>query len=271
MKYRLLCVDLDGTLLTDHKKLNERDIEALKEASAKGIKTALITGRMPAATDPIVRQLGIPCIMACNAGTYILKEGQSIYAEYLSVGSMKSIYEKVEAFGIPLWIFRDKKWFVTAKDRFVEAEEELIQYAAELVPVEELAFKWAKEGTGPNKVLIGAEPALVQKMHKILKSQQNVDMACSSPNYLEIFPKGMNKGKALRLICEKEGLKREETIAFGDQELDIPMLEEAGIAVAMGNAIDELKGKADFVTKTNNEAGIAYALNHYLNCREMED
>ena len=184
---------------------------------------------------------------------------------------MKSIYKKVETFGIPLWIFRNKKWFVTAKDRFVEEEEELIQYTSELVSVEELAFKWEKEGTGPNKVLIGAEPALVQKMHEILRGQQNVDMACSSPNYLEIFPKGMDKGKALRLICEKEGLRREETIAFGDQELDIPMLEEAGIAVAMGNAIDELKGKADFITKTNNEAGIAYALNYYLNREEMED
>ena len=271
MKYRLLCVDLDGTLLTDHKKLNEQDIEALKEAAAKGIKIALVTGRMPATTEPIARQLGIPCIMACNAGTYILEEGRCIHAENLSVEAMKSIYKKIETFEIPLWIYRDKKWYVTAKDQFVEAEEELVQYTSELVSVEELASKWEKEGKGPNKVLIGAEPALVQKMHEILRSQQNVDMACSSPNYLEIFPKGMNKGKALRLICEKEGLRREETIAFGDQELDIPMLEEAGIAVAMGNAIDELKGKADFITKTNNEAGIAYALKHYLKRKGMED
>ena len=58
------------------------------------------------------------------------------------------------------------------------------------------------------------------------------------------------------------GISREEVIAFGDQELDISMLEAAGMGVAMGNAIDELKEKADFVTKTNNEAGIAYALEH---------
>lgn len=271
MKCRLLCVDLDGTLLTDDKKINKQDIEALRQAADRGIKTALITGRMPAATDPIVRQLRIPCITACNAGTYILEEGQCIHAEYLSVEAMKRIYEKIEPFGIPLWIFRDKKWFVTAKDRFVEAEEELIQYTAELVSVEELALKWGKEGTGPSKLLIGAEPSLVQKMYELLRDQQDADMACSSPNYLEIFPKGINKGKALRLICEKKDIRREETIAFGDQELDLPMLEEAGIAVAMGNAIDELKDKADFVTKTNNEAGIAYALNYYRNNKEMED
>lgn len=271
MKYRLLCVDLDGTLLRDDKKLNEQDIKALRETADKGIKIALVTGRMLAATEPIARQLGIPCIMACNAGTYILDEGQCIHTEYLSVEVMKKIYEEIEPFKIPLWIFRDKKWFVTSKDRFVKTEEELIHYTSELVSVEELAYRWNKEGTGPNKVLIGAEPSLVEKVYEVLRHHQDVDMACSSPNYLEIFPKGMNKGKALRVISEKEGLQREETIAFGDQELDIPMLEEAGVAVAMGNAIDELKDKADFVTKTNNEAGIAYALDYFINRKEMED
>lgn len=265
MKYKLLCVDLDGTLLTDEKKINKQDIEALRRAADRGLKIALVTGRMPAATEPIARELGIPCIMACNAGTYILEEGQCIHAEYLTVDAMKRIYEKVKAFGIPLWIFWDKKWFVTAKDSFVKAEEEIVQYTSEVASVEELAFKWEKEKAGPNKVLVGAESTLVKKVYEALRDQQDVDMACSSLNYLEIFPKGINKGKALSLICGKKGFRKEETIAFGDQELDVPMLEEAGIAVAMGNAIDKLKSKADFITKTNNEAGIAYALDYYMN------
>ncbi|MDE5910540.1 MAG: HAD family hydrolase [Lachnospiraceae bacterium] len=270
MNYRLLCIDLDGTLLTDDKKMKKQDIDALRKAADEGIKIALVTGRMPAATDAIVRQLGIPCILACNAGTYILEKGQCIHAEYLSAKTMNRVYDKVASFGIPLWIFRDKKWYVTEKDKFVKAEEELIQYTAELVSMKELVLKWEEEGIGPNKVLIGTEPSLVQQIHGMLKKQEDVDMACSSPNYLEIFPKGMNKGKALRLICEKMNIKKEETIAFGDQELDIPMLEEAGTAIAMGNAIEELKSKADFITKTNNEAGIAYALSFYVN-KEMED
>ncbi len=265
MKYRLFCVDLDGTLLTDDKKIKRQDVKALQRAADQGIKIALITGRMPAATEPIVRELGISCIMACNAGTYILEKEECLHTEYLSVDTMKGIYESIKPFGIPLWIFRDEQWYVTDKDRFVEAEEGLIQYKAELVSLEEISSKWKREGTGPNKVLIGAEPELVQTIYEILKHRQDADMACSSPNYLEIFPVGMNKGKALRVICEKRGIGREETAAFGDQELDIPMLEAAGTAVAMGNAIDRLKDRADFVSKTNNEAGIAYAIEHYLN------
>lgn len=265
MKYRLLCVDLDGTLLTDEHRIGKQDIEALHRAAEQGVQIALVTGRMPAAADLVVRQLGIPCIMACSAGTWILDKGQCIHAEYLSAEVMRRVYESVKIFKIPLWIFRDTHWFVTSKDRFVEREEELIQYTSESVSVDEIALKWEREKTGPNKLLVGAESMLIQKVYDTLKNRVDADMACSSPNYLEIFPKGMNKGKALRMICKQKGIRREETIAFGDQELDIPMLEAAGIAVAMGNAIDELKKKADFVTKTNNEAGIAYALNHYIN------
>lgn len=270
MKYRLLCVDLDGTLLTDDKKIRMQDIKALQKAADQGVKIALITGRMPAAAEPIARELGIPCIMACNAGTYILEKDQCIHAEYLPLEAMKGIYESIKPFGIPLWIFRDKQWYVTGKDRYVEQEEGLIQYKADLACVEELIVKWEREGMEPNKVLVGADPELVQTIYGILKHRQDVDMACSSPNYLEIFPKGMNKGKALKLICEKKKIRREETAAFGDQELDIPMLEAAGTAIAMGNAIERIKEKADYVTKTNNEAGIAYAIEHYLN-KESEE
>ena len=119
MKCRMLCLDLDGTLLTDGKAIGRADRDAIRRAAALGVKVALVTGRMPAATDSAVVQLGIPCIRACNAGTYILKGEQCIHAEYLPVKSMMGIYESIRPFGIPLWIFRDRQWFVTAKDRFV--------------------------------------------------------------------------------------------------------------------------------------------------------
>lgn len=265
MKYRLFCIDVDGTLLTDSKEIDRKDIEAIRKASAQGVKIALVTGRMPAATDMIVRQLGIPCILACNAGTYILKDDRCINAEYLTPETMTEIYEIVRPFEIPLWIFRDRQWYVTFKDQFVEEEEHLIDYVAKQAGAEELAGCWEQEKTGPSKLLIGAEPPIVQEVCTLLRNRQDADVACSSENYLEIFPKGMNKGKALRLICEKEGIEIKEVVAFGDQELDIPMLEAAGTAVAMGNAIAELKQKADYVTKSNNEAGIAYAIEHFLN------
>lgn len=92
MKYRLLCTDLDGTLLTDDKNVTEQDREALGRLAGLGVRIALITSRMPAVTEPIVEMLGIPCIIACSGGACILEKGEYLHAEYLSVEAFREIY-----------------------------------------------------------------------------------------------------------------------------------------------------------------------------------
>lgn len=262
---RLICLDLDGTLLNDEKEIDPEDIREIREASEKGIEIALVTGRMPAATEPIAKKLGVPCILACDAGTYIEKENQCISSEYLPIAAMRMVYMAADNFRIPLWIFRHKQWFVTGMDPVIKKEIETIHYIPRQVSMEELVHEWEKEGICPNKLLIGAEPETVQKVYSRLKELriEGIDMACSSDHFLEIFPKGMNKGRALELICRAQNIDPEDTYAFGDQELDIPMLEAAGTAIAMGNGIPEIKRAADFVTRTNNEAGIAHALRYF--------
>lgn len=265
MEYKLICTDLDGTLLTEDKRVKDEERETLQRLARQGVKIALVTSRMPAVTEPIVETLGIPCIIACSGGGCIMEEGEFLYAEYLPVETFREIYESIMHLNVPLSIYRDSQWFVTQKDRFVTTEERIVHYQAELVTVEELISKWEKEGKGPNKLLVGAEFDIVEEVCKLLQGRKDVETARSSLNHLDISPIGMNKGTALRIICEKKGIKREETVAFGDQLPDIPMLEAAGVAVAMGNAAEELKEIADFVTKSNDESGVSYALNHYLN------
>lgn len=264
MKYKLICIDLDGTLLDDKKRISEENIAAIRRASAQGVKIAIITGRMPGATEFIAKQLQVPCILVCNAGTCIVEDKKCKSVEYMSADTMKNIYEIIKKFNVPLWIFRERQWFVTEMDSYIQEEIDRVYCTPEIADVETLARGWKRENTGPNKVLVSAEPEIIQAIYEELRKEQiqDVDMACSADIFLEIFPKGINKGKALKIICDEMGISREEVIAFGDQELDISMLEAAGMGVAMGNAIDELKEKADFVTKTNNEAGIAYALEH---------
>lgn len=267
MKYKLICVDIDGTLLDDNKQIPPRAKESLKRARDMGIEIALISGRMPAGLDSVEKELGFSCIKACNAGTYILRNHKCIAAEYFPAAVMLDIYQQfAEKYHIPLWIFREEKWVVTGMDHRVQDEIDIIRYIPEVVDARLLAEQWERNGIGPNKVLISADPAEIQQIYKELKARNfdAIDMACSAANFLEIYPRGMTKGRSLELICKELGITPEETIAFGDQELDIPMIEAAGIGIAMGNAISELKEKAVFVTKTNNDAGIADALEHYL-------
>ena len=263
---RLLCLDLDGTLLNDHKEIDPRDVEAVQKAAADGVTIALITGRMPAATENIVKTLQVSCILACNAGTYILEKGSCIYSEYLPLEAMQKVYGVAQEHELPLWIFRHEDWMVTDLDEAVEEEIRTIRHMPQIMNYQNLEKEWAAAKKAPNKLLIGANPSKVQEIYAILQEMNvdEMDMACSAPNFLEIFPKGMNKGRALRMICKEKGIALKETMAFGDQELDLPMIEAAYIGIAMENGIPEIKEAARFVTKSNNDAGVAYGIAKYL-------
>ncbi|MCX4327942.1 MAG: Cof-type HAD-IIB family hydrolase [Lachnospiraceae bacterium] len=267
MKYKLICIDIDGTLLDDQKRILPQVKESIRKVAAKGVHIVLASGRMPAGVESVEKELGVKCIKACNAGTYILLNDECIGAEYLSLETMKSVYTDIaEKYKIPLWIFCGRAWCVTGTDQYVEREIHVIGREPVFTDVASLAGKWAYENIRPNKLLVAAEPQKIQKIYSEMKEHnwEDIDMACSADDFIEIFPKGVTKGRALAVICNKLGINIEETVAFGDQELDIPMIEAAGTGIAMENAIKELKDKADFVTKSNNEAGIAYAIENYL-------
>lgn len=266
-RFRLICADIDGTLLDDNKMLLPQVKQSLKNAAKKGIQIALVSGRLPAGVEVVERELEIPCIKICNAGTYVLLGDQCISMSTLLPNTMKYIYQHIaKKNNLPLWIFQEREWYVTDVDHFIEREIEFVQYQPEVVSVDKLAYKWNKEKTGPNKLLIAADPEIIQAVHQEMEkwSWMDVDMARSADTFLEIFPKGVTKGTALSAVCDALDIPLKDTIAFGDHELDIPLVETAGVGIAMENAIDQLKEKADFVTKSNNEAGIAYALEYYI-------
>lgn len=267
MEYRLICTDIDGTLLDTHKKLLPEVKESLRRAAGMGIRIALVSGRMPSGVEVIERELGIACIKACNAGTYIMMGDTCIGASYLPDGMIRRMYREIACReGIPLWIFREREWYVTGMDDFIEKETGYVLYTPEIIDAEELADLWEKEGKRPNKLLFAAAPERIRQIHAKITGWlcSEIDIACSADTFLEIFPAGVNKGTALRRICGELGIGTEQVIAFGDHELDIPLIETAGEGIAMGNAIAELKERADFVTKSNNKAGIAFALERYL-------
>ena len=101
-------------------------------------------------------------------------------------------------------------------------------------------------------------PALEKEMQEALKGKAGVFR--SEPFFLEIVPVGIDKAKGLSILLDKTGMKPSELIAFGDGYNDTPMLQFAGMGVAMGNAAEEIKKAADFITKSNDDDGIAFAL-----------
>ena len=261
----LICVDIDGTLLKTNKELSDNNKTALKRAYDKGIKIALVSGRMPSGVSLIEEKLGFPCIKVCHAGTYIMDDDKCLSASYLSTEVLKKIYNMYSLkFNLPLWIFKDLKWYVTDIDEFIRKETVDIQTDPILKDVNDLYKEWENDN-GPNKLLFAAKPEIIQTIIDDMKEKniQEIDIARSADHFLEIFPKGINKGTALHRLCEIYSIDPQNTIAFGDHELDIPLIQEAGFGIAMGNSVEKLKEVADYITLTNEEDGVAYAVNKF--------
>ncbi len=266
-KYDLICMDLDGTLLDDKKQVSTRAIRALQEARERGIQIALLSGRMPQAVWMVERQLGFSNIIGSIAGTYITMDGKCIGSHTMDREKIPMIYDKIaRKYNVPLWVYQGTKWYVTKVDSYVKHESEIIALKPEVIDPNELVLLMEQENIAPNKLLFGADPDTIDAIKADLQSGDyaDLDFARSDTKYLEIMPKGANKGEALHLICEVLKIDSKKTIAFGDQELDIAMLTEAGFGVAMGNAPEHIKEIADTVTAGNNEDGVALALEKYV-------
>lgn len=267
MEYKLIATDIDGTLLNDEKEVPALVRDVLQKAHQKGIRIALLSGRMPLAVELVEQELGIPCTKACNAGTYIILESGKLITEWIRPETVLGVYHKIsEKYQIPLWIYQKRSWMVTDVDDYVRRESSIIHHEPERISLEKQCRQWTAQKTGPNKLLLGAHPDVIRALPEDLEEFRSVelDFAQSSNTYLEIFPKGVTKGSALKIICRELEIRPEETIAFGDQELDLPLLEAAGFGVAMENAIPRLKEVADYVTTSNNKAGVAAALQYLL-------
>ena len=117
-----------------------------------------------------------------------------------------------------------------------------------------------------NKILTAGEPNYLQETYKEMMEPFKDTLSCmfTAPFYFEFTAKGIDKAKALETVLTKLGVNKEEIVAFGDGHNDISMVRYAGVGIAMGNAVQELKDIADYVTLSNDEDGIAYAIDKFI-------
>ncbi len=258
-------MDIDGTLVNDSHVVPDENIKALRKASELGVRLALISGRYPSGIRLVENQIGKECLMAANAGAYIFEGHRCLYSKTLSVETAFKIYRTAVENKGDCWFFSGENWYVSGINPWVETEIENVSARPRVASPEELLEIFDKTHTSPNKALVTGTPETVRSIYEILLPMKlDVRLGFSSPVYLEVTPPGIHKGFALEKLCELYNIPIDETIAFGDQDLDIPLLEKSGIGIAMANGVEALKKRADHITKSNNDSGIAYALKEIL-------
>ena len=271
--YKLVCIDMDGTLLNKQHEVSLENKKALKEALDKGVRIAISTGRVYPTIEIYSKLLGINVDVICSNGAYIKERdsGDVVFQSTLSEKLFNKIYELIKKYNF-------LAYFDTLEGIISETK----------IPSNDsyrLMNSWVNEEKIKLYEVSDFREAFKDKKHSILKviliqtltsksfeeaKDDLIEISCTGyivhswNGALEIMEKGTTKGNAVQMLAKKLNIKKEEIMCIGDSGNDLSMLNEAGLAVVMGNAEDDIKKYADFITDSNENSGVAMAINKFI-------
>jgi len=251
-KPKLIVMDLDGTALGTNNSMKFNLQKILKMLiDTNKCRVVLASGRSISSMKPFARKLKLTApVITLNGGVIIDHLSDKIFYEKNLSGA---VY--IESIDILRKLQMD---FVIFTSSTVYAEKP--SYITEILKkYTENTIKWTDNFSlieGPVKILFIPESKENVSAVKKNTAHLNIDIIDSGFNFVEIVPSGVNKGTALKMVSDMLKIEQKNIIAFGDNENDIEMLQFAGTGVAMGNAPDHVKAKADIITDTNDNDGV---------------
>lgn len=270
--YKLVAMDLDGTLLNKDKEISERNKRAIQLAKKRGVKMVVCSGRVYTGARLYAKQLGIvDPIIACN-GAIICEnsEGRIIYSNYLSNEVCQRIIEICHKYNIYYHVYAGETMLTEQLGhtslRYYERNKTLPP--KDRVDIEVVTSMMKKIQTYDGKVLkfvvISEDSELLRKVRSDVSEISSVDIMSSNFDNFEVVTKGVSKGAALKKLSDMLDISADEMIAIGDNENDISMLEYAGLGIAMKNGEACAKEAAKYITGSNVEDGVAEAIERFI-------
>lgn len=268
---KMIGLDLDGTLLTDKKELTRRNIQVMKEALRRGIVVLVATGRPWMGIPEQLRMFpGMHYALTSNGARVIdIRTGEVIDEHLLSPESAKKTLEICAKYDTLLEVYFDGQGYADrAKLECVERYHKnpnMWEYTRKTrIPVENVSELVERENRGLDKVqALFADMDERQCAWRDLESIGDIGLVGSLRYNIEINAAGVNKGTGLVRLGELLGIRREEIMACGDGDNDTAMLREVGLGVAMANAEEQVKDAADYITLSNEEDGVAEAIEKF--------
>lgn len=263
MTYKLMAADIDGTLLNNKSELTENTRETIKRAVDAGLFFTIASGRPIQGIEGINRQLNldVPYITYNGAMVIMGKNREILYERYLTQNDAKDIIGLAEKHKVTYMVWKDNQLYVPEYNEIIE---KYMQFS-KVKPVKIESIEKLTEN-GVTKILWHDDAEKIVEHQNQLGQylSANVNFHASLPIYLEFVDKKASKGIALEQLGNYFDIKKSEIIAVGDGFNDISMIEYAGLGVAMGNAPDAVKEKADYITLSNEEDGLAHVINKLI-------
>ncbi|MFT9078420.1 Cof-type HAD-IIB family hydrolase [Ethanoligenens sp.] len=266
MPCKMICSDIDGTILNTSHQLTETTRRTAAEALAQGIRIVLVSARMPQGMEPIRLALSLPDTLICYGGALITEDGLAVFNRFLPLSEAEHILNAARQLHIHSSLYRQNHWIIEQPDAWAQQETDITGLVPEIVPFPDVFRQWNEAHTGPNKILFMAAPHDITVLKQAVEQEAHAGLICyrSKPTYLEVVPKDGSKRQAVSFLCKRYGISSKDILAIGDGENDRDMIAFAGIGVAMGNASDAIKQTANFITRTNDADGWAFAIQQFL-------
>ena len=262
MKYQLLAIDVDGTLLDEEHRLSKENQKALEQVLQSGTKVVLCSGRGYWALKNFIEQLGIRNAVITQNGSQITDyTGENIlHEEMISVENCRKILEYCVKNGYHPLIYQQDNVYGDLQDRYLEIFERCMNQ--KVIYTEDIEQTYAQIPLG--KILVLDEPKRILQIQNWMMEQFRGQLLAELAYDFSLEIGGSDKGKALKWLAGHYQIPRENILAIGDGENDKGMLQYAGFGVAMGSAMPGVKAVADAVTLSNNESGVAEAIRRYM-------
>jgi len=265
--YKLVVLDMDGTLLNSQREITSKVREAIAAATKRGVKVVLASGRPLQGMLPALHALGLTTeadyVLTCNA-SLILNVASSavIRSEFLNGQDAIDLYHLSRQLGVNTHAYSAKMGLITPKiSKYTEHEARLNNIDINICDFTQL---------DPNEEMIKimmideaqALTAAIKQLPEVLQEKYN--MAQSAPFFYEFMSKKSGKGNGVAALAEHLGLTHEQVICVGDAGNDLQMIEYAGLGIAMANASDDVKAVADYITLSNDENGVAHVFEKFV-------
>ncbi len=268
MKYKLLVLDVDGTLVNNAKEISKQTLATLLKVQQMGVRIVLASGRSTFGLRHLIEKLELKInggyILAYNGAQVIdIKNDEVLFEKRIDPQQIPYLERKAKQNGFDIFTYHKNQLITTNPDnKHIRDEAEL--NGMEIVAVDNLSE--AVDFSPCKCVLVSDdEEALVGlKDHWRKRLGGVLDVYRSEPFFLEVVPEFIDKGNTLGVLIDNLGIGVEEVMAIGDGRRDYSMIQLAGLGIAMGNAQESIKACADFVTADNDNDGVAQAVQKFI-------
>ncbi|MBO4424396.1 MAG: HAD family phosphatase [Spirochaetales bacterium] len=263
---KLICIDVDNTLVDDRKNIPELNRKAIRWAHFENCAhIAVNSGRIGPSTRDYMERLGVqdayPSLNGCIVQDW---DGSIIEESFIEKEVALKINGIARELGCTMFVYHHDLWYLDpGNDYWAESEFMATNLRGTIIDTDSYIRSQA-----PNKMLgVQTNPVLTEMLKERIEKLFSVNVDCfkSDPRFLEIMPKGVNKGTAVEALCRHYGIGRENVMAIGDYYNDIAMFNASGISVAMANSPEDIKKQVTYVTKADNvHCGVAEAIYSFM-------